>query len=47
MRIFSVNSIRGKMLMVVMLTTSVALLLGLGAFVTYEHITFRQKMVET
>jgi signal transduction histidine kinase/DNA-binding response OmpR family regulator len=45
MRIFSVNSIRGKMLMVVMLTTSVALLLGLGAFVTYEHITFRQKMV--
>ena len=31
--------------MVVMLTTSVALLLGLGAFVTYEHITFRQKMV--
>ena len=45
MRIFSMNSIRAKVLMVVMLTTSVALLLGLGAFVSYEHITFRQKVV--
>ena len=31
--------------MVVMLTTSVALLLGLGAFVGYEHFALRQKMV--
>jgi signal transduction histidine kinase/DNA-binding response OmpR family regulator len=45
MRIFSINSIRAKVLMVVMLTTSMALLLGLGAFVSYEHVTFRQKMV--
>jgi signal transduction histidine kinase/DNA-binding response OmpR family regulator len=43
--VFLVNSIRAKVLTLVMLTTSVALLLGLGAFVTYEHITFREKMV--
>jgi signal transduction histidine kinase/DNA-binding response OmpR family regulator len=45
MPVFSMNSIRGKVLTLVMLTTTVALLLGLGAFVTYEHIAFRQKMV--
>ena len=39
------NSIRAKFLVVVMLTTSVALLLGLGAFVGYEHFALRQKMV--
>ncbi|MCU1256438.1 MAG: domain S-box [Candidatus Angelobacter sp.] len=47
MRVFSMNSIRAKVLVVVMLTTSVALLLGLGAFVAYEHFAFRQKMVRT
>src|SRR5437588_6475011 len=45
MPVFSMNSIRGKVLTLVMLTTTVALLLGLGAFVTYEHFAFRQKMV--
>jgi len=43
--VVSMNSIRGKVLTLVMLTTTVALLLGLGAFVAYEHMTFRQKMV--
>src|SRR5207253_1015973 len=39
------GSIRRKILLIIMLTSSAALLLAIGAFMGYERITFRGLMV--
>ena len=45
MRAFQNTSIKRKLTLIIMLTSTVALLLACGAFVAYEMITFRRGMV--
>src|ERR1041385_6003058 len=45
MKLFRNVSIKRKVMLITMLTSSVALLLATSGFVTYEMLTFRQRMV--
>jgi len=46
MRVFRDASVKQKLMAIIMLTTSVALLLGVLAFVTYDLVSLRHRMVE-
>src|SRR4051812_32737823 len=45
MKLFQNVSIKRKVMLITMLTSSVALLLATSGFVTYELLTFRQRMI--
>lgn len=47
MRFFRNTSIRQKQTLVIMLTSSIVLFLACAAFVTYDTVTFRRKLVES